>query len=233
MKRKLLSLFLAFSLLLTVLPFYVLAEEDKPLSREEHLALACEIFPEYSDKILGVNSANAYSLCSSEREVVIADTRQVTENHVMTYAEYSDGETLIASSIFNTPVTISDSDTSSTYTKTVTFTDHATGGGATAYTVTLQVSAPYHSDDEFIAKNVQFTIVGGYGEGCYDCISSTGDISSSTTDRTSVSVHTQWETATSPARVQYNAEFKRDGKVPFDPLIRLDLQNNSYTFIAY
>lgn len=231
MKRKLLSLFLAFTLLLTALPFNALAKDDI-LSREEHLALACEIFPEYRDKILGVNSVSAYSRSLSEREVVIADTRQVTENHVMTYAEYSDGETLIASSIFNTPVSILDSDSSSPFNKTVKFIDQATGGGATEYTVTLYVSAPYESDDEFIAENVKFTIVGGYGEGCYDCISSTGDISSSTTDRTWVSVHNQWETATSPARVQYNAEFKREGKVPFDPLIRLDLQNNIYTFTA-
>lgn len=209
MKRKLLSLFLAFSLLLTVLPFYVLAEEDKPLSREEHLALACEIFPEYADLISGTRTISTYLQRSTEPEVVFSETRNLSDTYQMTLIEYSDGETVIISN-------------NTTYISKI---QSASGAGISYYVVDFLVTME-GSTQQFIVENAKFTI--NYND--YDFITSKGDFSNSTTSQKGGEIKQAYENASGDAWVQYSAEFARPGQLPLTPEINFRVGGNWYTF---
>lgn len=214
--KKTLSMFLAAVLLFTMLPFNVLAEEDYySLTREEHLALACEIFPEYADSILGRNTLSTTYSRSVKRDIVVCETRDVSEQDKMTYVQYSDGSTLVASSRVQE------------FTPSMTIVD-ISGSGSSSYTVDLRVSS-YSSSQEFIVKSVKFQL--NYNG--YDCITNAGNISHSTTINNGAYIAKAWENASGPAYIVYSAEFQpRDNSLPISTRIEFHVGSNNYQFIA-
>lgn len=206
--KKLLSFTLAFVLMFTMLPFNVLATENDHLTPEEHLALACEIFPEYADHILSARF-NSQSSRSTNREIIICESKDIEGNNKMTYVEYSDGEVLVASSFAQGSVSI----------------DSVSGSGVALYVVDLLVTV-FGSSQQFIVDNVRFTI--NYNEN--DFITSAGNWSASTTRQNDGSIiQSQQTSSTSLARIQYSAEFKmNDNSLPLTPGIDFYVGNNTY-----
>ncbi len=158
--RKRLSLILATILLLTMVPYSTLAVEDTS-GRDELLALGCEVFPEYTDKIMSPNVTLSLgrSSTSNTREVVKSEVRAVSETENLTYTEYSDGLVLLTSVEFPVTVTTIDSETSS-FSSNYTITIKATCSEASGY---------------FQLSNVKYSII----RSAYDTITSEGTKSSS------------------------------------------------------
>lgn len=99
--KKMLCMFVVFVMLMSCLPVTVSASSsdktDLSVSREEAVEIACEVFPEYADKITTEFSRSRRAVYTdTPRELVREITRNVSENAVMTYAEYSDGMILLS-----------------------------------------------------------------------------------------------------------------------------------------
>ena len=83
-------------MLFTTFPSVVFAAEDSTSECEEFIDLACEIFPEYSDKIRGDSQySNTNTRSSVHVELIESVSRAVSENEYITYAEYSNGAILL------------------------------------------------------------------------------------------------------------------------------------------
>lgn len=216
--KKLLSISLILSILVCILPVASFATTDDALLHYDHIALACDIFPEYATILSGeIPSPNARSV-SSEPEVIVRETRSIDENTEMTYVQYSNGVAYVATSDFD---------------YTASLINQQTGGGATACTVNLTVDSNI-SDQTFRANNVNFTIV---GQG-YDIITYIGSLSSSTTNEAYVSSRRMEESNGSPAYVKYFAQFEPldiyNGRyTPFEPEIYFVVGSNSYSLRDY
>ena len=95
--KKALSLLLATVLLLSLLPTPTYAAESDSSVREQWIQLACEAFPEYEDNIRGTVSTYSRTIVELETtpEVVFCETREISETETVTYAQYSDGRSII------------------------------------------------------------------------------------------------------------------------------------------
>lgn len=196
-----------------MLPISVMATEQSTSAKNRRLSLACEVFPEYATSIQSNNSTvSPRSYSATDREVVISETRNVSDNQVMSYTEYSDGTVLIAYS---------------SYSKSTTITDIYTGSQSTNYTADLVVDC-IDSDQTFIVRNLKFTLI----KQSYDCITSTGSLSDSTTNQQYAYSVKSWEDDSGPARVYYHVQFQPNvsGSTPFEPLIYFTVGSDSYSF---
>ena len=90
--KKVISLCLAALMLMTVLPFSALAANANMSERDQLIALACDTFPEYASKIRGEGlSIDSVLRSTQSRELVIEETRSLSESESISYIEYSDG----------------------------------------------------------------------------------------------------------------------------------------------
>ena len=78
--KKLISICLAALIILINLPIGALAAEAKPSEYDEFISLACDVFPEFSNKIRANNSSYSRNATSSQRKHVYTETRNVSEN---------------------------------------------------------------------------------------------------------------------------------------------------------
>lgn len=165
MKRFLSAIFAAV-LLLTMLPFGAFAAEDKSSERDKLIAQACEVFPEYADKIRNQKmQPNSRSHSLEASKLIYSDSRDAPNNGgTILYSEYSDGIVLLTSYI---------------PTKKVTVVDSHTGAGATAYTINIVATCSGISGT-FTAKNVKYTTISS----AYDRIDSVGTYKTETTEMT-------------------------------------------------
>lgn len=94
--KRFLSPFLAVIMLFTVMPFGVFATENETSERDELIAQACEIFPEYASIIRGENVAN-YSLPrgKNSNEKIFEERRDISETASMSITGYMDGNVYI------------------------------------------------------------------------------------------------------------------------------------------
>lgn len=169
--KRYFSIILSIVLFVSALPLNVFAIEDALSEHEELIELACEVFPEYSSKILGEihssNASNARSLSAPTREELFTETRKYGENSSLIYTEYSDGLVLI------TAVSDPESDGCE---HDITYNERHTGAGAT--TVSMTVRATYNGASSygygctgyFKISNFQYTTISGD----YDYINSVG-----------------------------------------------------------
>lgn len=211
MIKKIIALLTTAILLLYSIPFYASAEEEKHLTREEHLALACEVFPEYAELIRNKDPLIPISPRSVEPEIIFSETREVSETHTMTLFEYSDGDVMIASSEVHDSVIV----------------ESISGSGVALYVVDLLVTIE-NSTQQFFVDNVRFTI--NYNE--YDFITSAGNWNTSTTTEAGGEIIYARQLSTETlARIQYSAEFRmNDGSLPKTPGIDFYVGNNTYYF---
>lgn len=124
--KKTLSLCLATIMILLCIPIHVSATEDSTNDRQEIISLACEVFPEYSNKICkNNNSRSMNNAIESERELIFTEIRNVTEDEYMMYSEYSDGIVLLTNYAFDYDI-LSE--------------NISTGAGATEVTMSLKAT---------------------------------------------------------------------------------------------
>lgn len=100
MLKKILAVVLSMGLLLTVFPNQYVAAEDVTIMsvendaevREMMLSKAIEAFPEYEKEIRGENEINLGKARSGGiGEIVISETRRLSETDVVTYTQYDSG----------------------------------------------------------------------------------------------------------------------------------------------
>lgn len=195
--KKTLSFVLALLILVTAFPFQSFASESDDLDREELIRHACEIFPEYADKILGYAVAtHATQTSSEERSVVTSLTRDYSDNQTVAYTEYSDGVILLAEHEYN-------------YTHDVTNLDKTTMSAA--YTVNITATCVSSAGQEcngwFSLKGLKFTLISS----SYDMITSTGTATfkgDCTAVNTTPFSPIMSETANGPAMLRYYLTFR-------------------------
>lgn len=116
MKRTI-ALLLSIIITLASFPTYVSATEIKNYEDDPILDLACEVFPEYADKIRCQNTdKSAYpniATASKSRELVANETRAASDNEYITYTEYSDGIILLTDYTYGKEVTITEESSNS------------------------------------------------------------------------------------------------------------------------
>ncbi len=113
--KKYLALFLSLALLLTTIPFSASAAETQS-GHETLVQKACYAFPEYAEKMQNPqDGAQLYSRSAMPRELLVKETRPVSDTEYVTYSEYSDGLILLSGYDFTAESTTVNYVTGSTY----------------------------------------------------------------------------------------------------------------------
>ncbi len=163
--KKRFALFLSLVMVLSsVIPVCTFAAEDNGASRDEIIALASDVFPEYRDKIQGSAPTPCISPRTSGEDdaVVCSVTRQVSDTEELTYVETRAGGTFLIRSTQNDLITGSATGSSSSV------------SGGKFYTKTITIISPNENyAGEVTLNRVQFTIY----DSAYDIINSKGTYS--------------------------------------------------------
>lgn len=219
MNKTCFSLFLAFIMLLTTIPFTAAA--DNTSDYDEIIDLACQIYPEHADKIRYQTITSADNTRSSDPILIYSDSRKISENETLLYSEYSNGIILLTDYDFY---------------EVVTPVDSATGAGATAYTCNVRAACT-NIAGYFQINNFKYTLVSS----TYDRIDSLGTYyayeesnngiendcyfsASSKNPRTQMT-----ETASSDAYANFSLQFRFSARQNdfFTSLLKISVGNNS------
>ena len=94
--KKIISLLLCLALLLS-LPFSSSADVETNSSMDELIAKACAAFPEYANKIRNqpINPQSVQTCTAND--VVLSDSRDISDSETLYYDEYGDGSILLTS----------------------------------------------------------------------------------------------------------------------------------------
>lgn len=202
--KKSISLFLILALILPCILVHANAIGVETTLNDTEV-LACEVFPEYASIIRGENLSSAtWSRSTGERELVVYETREISDDHRMTYMQYSDGIAIIADEL-NPEYSFSDSTT--------------TGESYTRYTSTLTVDVNF-SSDTFKVTNLKYTI----NSNSYDQITGRGSIDTSDIyDASHDSNYQLNETSTSRAFCKYTAWFNPSPGLTYVTPFKVDI----------
>lgn len=187
--KRFLSAFFAVVLVFTMLPFGALAAEDGTSVQDELISQACNVFPEYAEKIsrhFCSNQLQSQSLNDYSSKIVHSETRAISDDAVLTYTEYSSGIVTLASAKYNASFTTEGTDVS---------------GSITYVTATLKGTVSnVGCSNVFIAEDFTFAI---YANG-YDRITSLGNYYVTNGGSIeSAGIGRQIETATNPATAYF------------------------------
>ena len=158
--KKTICVFMSVVLLLLSFPLSVSATEEKQIgyTRDEIVALASEVFPEYSDKIVEAYSEEPSApTARGAKQLVRELSRETEDGEQISYAEYSDGEVLLSVA------------RSYPYSSSHTITDFVIDGSISRHTITV-VGTSSECSGEFTLSNVCIAI---YGNG-YDRFTNVG-----------------------------------------------------------
>lgn len=215
--KKHLSLLLTAVLLFTMLPFNVLASANTS-ERDEFLALACEAFPEYAEKITDTLPMQTFAarseVQSAEITLVTSETRNVSDNKLLTYTEYSDGF------IFLT-------ETETRYQAEVTRESYESSAYAVHETISIKGTSNVNQS-YFTLDDVSYSLING----AYDLFTNTGTMS--TIVYCSVCNNyphiTLRESSSGPASIVYRFNWiPIDESTFFNSLLTIEIQNNKVT----
>ena len=212
--KKLLSILLSLAVLFSMLPASVSAD-DSISDREKTLALACELFPEHASTIRnGSRNIQRNRSIGAPAVLVLSETKQASADTTLTYMEYSDGTSYLASLWDHTIDTV-DSDVSSS-------------GDLIKYTVDLTVYSTI-AVGEFKVKNIKFCLDSLW----YDNITSGGYIASDSVSGYQSDIK-EWEDKNGKAYVSYDASFPRsNGTGPnYEPTFTFYVGNDSCSFAS-
>ena len=200
--KKSISILLSIILILTAFPFYCFATEQDTAEREELIALACEVFPEYCDAIQG-QAISTYTLPRSTDtiEEVFTETRNISDTTTLTYTQYSDGSGIL------TQLSTTDG-----CEKDVTYDERHASAGATYSSITIEATYTgestngYGSNGYFKLTGLEYVIMSGD----YDYIGDIGRYSVNSDCRviSNATICTLNESASGPAILQYRLNFK-------------------------
>ena len=127
--KKLISVCLALVLLLTTIPFSAFAVDETASESAEIVALACEVFPEYADRINNTPHHSAMARTVEPKTIIADETRFAGDSSYLNYKEYSDGTILL------TQVRNNDGDD---FKYDLTTNSYSTGAGATTANITVK-----------------------------------------------------------------------------------------------
>lgn len=140
--QKYMSALLVLMMFILVFPIGVHAAESTDTNQSELVSLACEVFPEYKNKLLNPSiSTNSCSI--QQRELLINEQRAVSDTESLLYTEYSDGTILLTSH-------------SGTYTRTVNSIDSSSQ--AVIYDITIKAEIVGY-DGYFKLSNVNYSLI--------------------------------------------------------------------------
>ena len=212
--KKLMSIGLTAMLLagVCVAPTYASNEDAIPddiqiRSGEDAIELACEIWPEYEDKLLWKDAKPLTRSAAGDNKVVVQETQQLSENESITYVEYENGFAMVM--------------TTSSWTEE----SHTSGSGYDDYTGGMYVASGM-SSAHLLA--FQYRI----NHSSYDQILSDGSMY---TVHSSVYKHgfEPKESASGPAYYTYQVYFTDDlGNLYGSSIVNLRIQNNNFTWSA-
>lgn len=191
--KKYFAIVLACILLLNTLPLGASATEADQEGYDSLVRKASIAFPEHADKMNNPEGlASAYSRNGEPREVLIKDTRAVSEEEFVTYTEYSDGLILLSGYKFT-----ADSEATSNV------------QGATSRDITIDIEATCVNDTPykgyFYLEGVSYSLK--YSD--YDCITNTGTASSTGyCTKATRFLYNKTETDTSYAELGYELHFQ-------------------------
>lgn len=187
--RKLISIVLTILILLTMPLNAFAAENTSTRIHDELIQLGCDVFPEYAAKILNYNyEGKSNSTFSSKNDLIIQETRNITDNATLTYSEFSNNLVVL---------------TNVTYSKSVI--GHSSewiSGTLYRFNCGVRVTCNY-SSNVFVASNIIYED----SNETYATITSTGELSDSTADSSAFWTCEPNETAYSPAYTSYVATF--------------------------
>lgn len=94
--KKIISFCLVALMLVSVLPVGAFAAQDEQDEREQLLAQACSVFPEYAAAIRG-EAAATYSLPASDNrnEVVFTETREISGTETLTITQLASSDIIV------------------------------------------------------------------------------------------------------------------------------------------
>lgn len=162
--KKVFSLFLCFAILFSTLSIVASATEITA-QNEEIFTTACEVFPEYADKIRLTSATTSTNRKSSEPvELLFTETRAVSEDRTIMYSEFSNGAVLLTSSVFSKDETTNSS---------------SELGGVVTTTCTITVVCNYFSNVRFTLSRIIYKMLAND----YDYIVSAGTPSTNNSSR--------------------------------------------------
>lgn len=156
MKRRLVSILIAIVMLFSSVPvaFATNVIDDQ----QELIDLACEIFPEYANKILYQKALPPSVMRISDVELVHSESRNVSNSKTLLYSEYSNGIILLTETE-NEPAEVK-------------YVDITSGSSSTVYTINIKATCT-DAYGTFNAENIKFTLISS----AYDRIDSKGTYS--------------------------------------------------------
>lgn len=223
--KKAISLFLVCVLIATTIPLCCFADEPEDAEHLDLISDACAAFPEYADRITAAkNKSDNLSTCTlteEEPEIIISETRMLSSKQVVTYTEYSNGDILLA-----------DISSTSDFAKSITRNSVTPLLNGNQYNVTLRASyeGEYSNGDYVKINNVIYRII----ESDYDKIVNPGTVEASSSWCGTVGdpIHVIGETASGPAMLKYQLQF-RIASTPtafFAPFLTFTVGNDLITF---
>ncbi len=140
--KKLIAVCLSLVMLFTLFPLDGFATENTQSEYDQLIALACEVFPEYSSAIRCENICT-YSMprSSNPMEVIYRETREISDTESMSIALLSGGNAIV---IYNNFAT-------TTYTSNTSDIGSVGVSGTASFKVSM-------NNAYFILNNVEFTI---------------------------------------------------------------------------
>lgn len=209
--KRLFALVLSLILVISMMPVDAVATESNS-ERDELIALACEVFPEYANKIsTTITVVNSHSRSVDSREIVASESRSASNGDIITYTEYSDGLILLSDTEFYSQITYNDRQT-----------------GANATVVDISIRATCNLTNKAVTINNIIYTLNGSG---YDSINAAGTASTVSGTSASRTVYRANETASQPAKLEYHLSFRyanSSGSI-VDSYLTLTVKNNSAT----
>lgn len=207
--KRYISILLVMLILLSVLPMGAFAAKDGTVERDELIALACEVFPEYASKIRGeeLTATNGLQRTTLSREIVKTETRPVSENETISYVEYSDGTVYLA----NSEVYL-------LYSPHSSFPDNST---TDVYVGSLIITSNLNDDALIIISNIKYAVVSNSADYVISVGNATSEYSASLEH---AEITREYQSGSKPAEIKYDVHFTTaDGSDtdPFDVYFRV------------
>ena len=212
--KKLFSILLSFAIVISLFPTTVFASESSKY--EEIVAAACKAFPEYASKIVADASKNSTGTqACAPVSLVRCETRAVSTNREITYAEFTNGAVFLADNIF-----VPNVDPSSTN----------EGGGVVTTTCEIKVVCNYASKTTFKLSKFTYKMLASD----YDYIVRKGTPSSENASNGEHCIYdeteyVQYETAAHGASLSYYLQFYDARRNCYDCDLDIKIAKNGFS----
>ena len=191
--KKLFALLLVFAMIFATLPFTAFASEATSMQSQLTIK-ACNAFPEYANKIRAQEQQIAHNqlsvLSNQSKDVIINETRDISDTESITYTEFSNGVIMLTGSSVSYDV---ESDNTST------------SGSNVNHTVDIYAELVGYPNCHVNLYDIKYTIV----KNGYDKITSKGtSVKGSKCTGCSVAIYPSTESSSSKAKLTADIYFQ-------------------------